>query len=350
MNDKKHIFFENGFQAIKKAFDEVSIFNDNETLKNVVSFLSVFLTYEEEERKLRASIIFCTNINEVLRAVPNKECINIAKGEKTASDLIKKIKPILSFSCNGWYLFMEQKMDSITYGICKSFTGPKGVLFKDLLINDSSNSMFVLAEAKNNHELNLIYNNKLRIINNCYDQAIDHNLDEIYDQLLDHLTLGFGNDIRNDAKRIYKKIVNLFPDRLHGAILLIVKDNIDFIHEYISDGIFIEKPLNIIHSANFIFEKYESVIESEKFFSISGLFIEMLNNDGITIVDAKGNILAYNIFVNTNLTKEKIKQVSGGARKRAAYALQNIENIQILGIYFQSQDGYITYYEGCKNE
>ena len=74
----------------------------------------------------------------------------------------------------------------------------------------------------------------------------------------------------------------------------------------------------------------------------------MLNVDGITIVDNKGRIRAFNVFVNPNTHENE--ELSGGARKRAANYLKNTKNSNYIGVYFQSQDGMSNYERVETNE
>ena len=67
----------------------------------------------------------------------------------------------------------------------------------------------------------------------------------------------------------------------------------------------------------------------------------MLNFDGITVVDTTGRVLAYNVFVQSNINRTK--NVIGGARKRAAYTIINSRRKHIAGVYFQSHEGEIFY-------
>jgi len=77
--------------------------------------------------------------------------------------------------------------------------------------------------------------------------------------------------------------------------------------------------------------------------NIAELFITMLNYDGITIVDNAGRIRAYNVFIKPD--KYAKNNITGGARKRAAYGIINSRIKRIVGVYFHSQDGEIFYEE-----
>ncbi len=68
--------------------------------------------------------------------------------------------------------------------------------------------------------------------------------------------------------------------------------------------------------------------------------MDMLDSDGITIIDNTGRIRAYNVFVESS---NKNFNITGGARKRAAYTVINSRRKRIVGIYFQSHEGELFY-------
>ena len=134
---------------------------------------------------------------------------------------------------------------------------------------------------------------------------------------------------------IFKKAFN----DIHGAICVIVdKDYVD--KGYFSDGIWLETPIEFSK----MFMQTNGYSET-KLTSIAELFIAMLNYDGITIVDNAGRIRAYNVFITSN---NKLTNIVGGARKRAAYTIINSKVKKIVGVYFQSQDGETFYEEVIK--
>lgn len=105
-----------------------------------------------------------------------------------------------------------------------------------------------------------------------------------------------------------------------------------------SDGIWLREPIDF--SKSYLQAK---VYSEAQLSTIAGLFIDMLNYDGITIIDNAGRILAYNVFVET--TASVSKKILGGARKRAAYTILNSKKKKIIGVYFQSQEGEVFYEE-----
>ena len=105
---------------------------------------------------------------------------------------------------------------------------------------------------------------------------------------------------------------------------------------FFEDGIWLENPI----SFSKVFTQSKSYSE-EKLQAFATLFINMLNFDGITVVDTTGRVLAYNVFVQSNINRTK--NVIGGARKRAAYTIINSRRKHIVGVYFQSHEGEIFY-------
>ena len=153
----------------------------------------------------------------------------------------------------------------------------------------------------------------------------------------------------------YTKTINLFPQKLHGSICVIVSHDYDLPDNILKDGIFLETPIDIYPIlAEDLNEKQTNqdisftISAHEKFHAFMGLLLEMLNIDGITVVDNKGRIRAYNVFVSPDATG--VENLSGGARKRAANYLRQQKNSSYIGVYFQSQDGMSTYERIVTNE
>ena len=76
--------------------------------------------------------------------------------------------------------------------------------------------------------------------------------------------------------------------------------------------------------------------------------MNMLNFDGITIIDNQGRLRAYNVFVEPN--SKKVGYIVGGARKRAAYYILSTKKKDIVGVYFQSHEGEVFFQQLNKHE
>ncbi|MDP1459634.1 hypothetical protein [Bacillus wiedmannii] len=99
-----------------------------------------------------------------------------------------------------------------------------------------------------------------------------------------------------------------------------------------------DPPINLASLANnAIYD--QDIVSIQKYYAMSGLLLEMMNVDGICIVDEKARIRAYNTFIQLNDNTG----IQGGARRRAAQSLIDAKPENVLGVYFQSQDGYCFY-------
>ena len=134
---------------------------------------------------------------------------------------------------------------------------------------------------------------------------------------------------------MYENVFESVFKNVHGALCVVVdKDYVD--NGFFSDGIWLKEPI----SFSKLFMQSSSYSEP-KLLAFCDLFMGMLNYDGITVVDNTGTIRAYNVFVETNINR--LQNINGGARKRAAYTVINSRRRKIIGIYFQSHDGEVFY-------
>ena len=104
------------------------------------------------------------------------------------------------------------------------------------------------------------------------------------------------------------------------------------------DGIWLKEPI----SFSKLFTQSKSYNE-EKLQAYADLFMNMLNFDGITVIDNQGRLRAYNVFVEPN--SKKVGYIVGGARKRAAYYILSTKKKDIVGVYFQSHEGEVFFQE-----
>ena len=140
-----------------------------------------------------------------------------------------------------------------------------------------------------------------------------------------------------DMKNMYLNIFSTVMSYVNGSICVIVdkdyKDNGLF-----EDGIWLKEPI----SFSKLFTLSKSYNE-EKLRAYADLFMNMLNFDGITIIDNQGRLRAYNVFVEPNA--KKVGYIVGGARKRAAYYILSTKKKDIVGVYFQSHEGEVFFQE-----
>jgi DNA integrity scanning protein DisA with diadenylate cyclase activity len=126
-------------------------------------------------------------------------------------------------------------------------------------------------------------------------------------------------------------------NKIHGTII-VIQDKDRNLNDFITKGILFNKPINLFDEyLNYYNNCSSNDNIAERYYSNIGILSIILNIDGITLLSNDGQILGYNIFVdNKNVDTTN---VSGGARKRAAYSIENSNIEGLVGIYFQSHDG-----------
>lgn len=308
-----------------------------------LNFFSALSTYEEEGTKLRPNIIFTNNIEYIAKAIPN--CYKIPMFTDNVNEVkfnfhIKKLAP---FCKHGWLIFVNIKEDEIVYGICKVLNSIKEqslskLMFNTPAIKDRTDKVsIILVEPISNYSTNLVSLKGEKLsINNTLDDAIVTDWER---EIKDFVDASFSK-LRTTEKKLkeiktmYENVFDSVFKHVHGALCVIVdKDYED--NGFFSDGVWLKDPI----SFSKLFLRSKTYNES-KLTSFCELFMDMLDYDGITIVDNTGRIRAYNVFVESNTRNVN---VIGGARKRAAYTVINSRRKRIIGVYFQSHDGEMFY-------
>jgi hypothetical protein len=369
---KTKIYFSSVRDHINSLLEAEGL-NIEEQFKNeLFIFLSRICVYHEEEVKIRPNIIICSDIQAVSKGVINSQILKLNTGDSNGSDMGKILKAIVPFCNNGWIVFIDLKnaqSGTIDYGIIRSFNGITGLPFVENVTEVNPEDVeylgykFIEVRVLSDFEVQLqgLNNNSLVIDFRIHDEVDQYPLD-VLNNLVADITSGFDYsqivnavgqkvdvlDLERDLKNSFSNFLKLLSQRVHGTILLVVKDGFTP-GDLIKDGVWLEKPINLSEYALNAGSIFKDITSNEIFYAYSSLFIEMLNIDGITVINCKGEILGYNVFVNKSSTSSQQTVGSGGARKRAAKALLAEANDSFIGVYFQSQDGH-AFYERVKKD
>ncbi|MGD9901646.1 MAG: hypothetical protein AB7S44_03830 [Spirochaetales bacterium] len=340
-----NIFYDNAKNAVndflKEEFSEFP-------LKLKARFIDFFYkigNYEEEGLKLRPTILLTNNIQEVVKSVPQSYDLNIFK-DTDDSFFNVRMKSLMSFSRHDWCVFIDIKGDQYIYGICKTLNSIKERNFAQIALasdilkvkHENENLKLIILESFSSNLISLKSLNERRLNINLSLTTINH--DAFEDEIKEFIDASFSK-LRTtqkklrEVKTLYENIFENAFKNIHGAICIVVDRDYED-KGFLSDGIWLETPIEFSK----LFLQSKSFNET-KLVAVAELFIDMLNYDGITIVDNAGRIRAYNVFVETNTNRTRT--IVGGARKRAAYTVINSRRKGIIGAYFQSQDGEVFF-------
>ena len=324
-------------------------------LNDLIKFVSSACLYAEEGRKIKSSIIIGKNITDANFLKITQATANVLIRDKcNEASLGKRLKSLVPFCNSGWRVFIDFVKDEVYYGVIRNFTGPKGLDFESLLNSMSDDEYkefsvdYILIDVISNYEIFLCGNKgSIKIDFRLHDQ-IEQDSNSTYDLLQD--LLGKISHEKDQIEIAFKKVVDLFPEKLHGCILLVIDKDYSLPDNIIKDGIFLDPPIDIVNilisELNEANNEPSGIISSfEKYNALISLMIDMLNFDGITIMDNCGRLRAYNVFVKSDISSDN--SLLGGARKRAAEFLAQQHNY--IGVYFQSQDG-VNFYKRIEHE
>lgn len=329
--------------------DLISFFNneykgfDQKLLSHFLNSFNELLDYREEGTHTKPKIIFTNNIDGVIKTIPKSYKLQVFEDDD-AIMFNSRLKPLIAIAKKEWCIYIENKEDKFIYGICKTFNSLK----EKTLITEIKESSFlrdrtdrincIIAESLSDFEMSLYSTrgNSIRINTSLHTpQEVNK------ESTIEEFTKDCFSKLRTTRKKlneVHIMFYNIFTkviEDLNGAMCVIVdKDYKD--NGFFEDGIWLETPI----SFSKVFTQSKSYSE-EKLQAFATLFINMLNFDGITVIDTTGRVLAYNVFVESNI--KRTKNVIGGARKRAAYTIINSRRKHIVGVYFQSHEGEIFY-------
>ncbi len=344
------LYYSGAKRTLNKILKENKMKLPRGFMKNLLSFLSKGYNYSEEGIKYFPEIILTTSFDTIDKIITNTKKIVIKRSFcKYGKDFSNNLKPIIPFCENGWIIYVLIDKDYIEYGIIRSFNEIHGPTFIDDVFDISEYEEDNLLLFKYLNESNLMIKSLL-----LDDEYISL---EFINQFVVNDNIGFLindciYDLNREQKNIKKAMQKFFDfslKQIHGTIIITVSGNGDNLKKekgLLEDGIWLEAPIDLGDEiVNFI-ESQENQ-RSEGFYALSGLLLKMIDFDGITILNSKCQILAYNCFIH-EATNDK-KKNTGGARNRAFKALCN-QKSDINSVYFQSHDGNTSYKKLKRNE
>lgn len=344
------IFYDNARENVTNFFEKEFENFPPLLMSHFLNKFNDLLNYTEEGNAIQPKIVFTNNIESVTRSIPKSFAMTIFE-DMDATKFNQRLKSILPILKHDWCLFIDIKDHKFTYGIIMSFASIKDKnllrsLQENTTLKDKLDKVYcIIARPLNFYSMSLhsISGNDL-IINFSLDKSksniFNHEISEFVDATFSKLRTTQRK--LQDMKNMYLNIFTSVLSRVNGSICVIVdkdyKDNGLF-----EDGIWLKEPI----SFSKLFTQSKSYKE-EKLQAYADLFMNMLNFDGITIIDNQGRLRAYNVFVEPN--SKKVGFIVGGARKRAAYYILSTRKKDIVGVYFQSHEGEVFFQQVPKRE
>lgn len=339
------IFFDNAKDSVTNFFEKEF---ENFPALLMSHFLNKFndiMNYTEEGVAIQPKIVFTNNIDAIIRSIPKSYALTVFE-DSEATMFNSRLKSLLAIARHDWCIFIDIKETKISYGLIMAFSSIKDrnllrSIEENTTLKDKHPKVYcICARPLNFYSMMLhsISGNDL-IVNFSLDKSKSNIFNAEVKEFVDATFSKLRTTQRKlqDMKNMYLNIFSNVLNYVSGSICVIVdkdyKDNGLF-----EDGIWLKEPI----SFSKLFTQSTSYNE-EKLRAFGDLFMNMLNFDGITIIDNQGRLRAYNVFVETN--SKKVGYIVGGARKRAAYYILSSRKKDIVGVYFQSHEGEVFFQE-----
>lgn len=312
-------------------------------LNQYLNFFTNISHYEEEGVAIKPNILLTNDIDAIDRAISLSYTLEMFSDDSETM-FISRMKALAPFCLHDWSVYVCVGADGkFSYGIYKCLNSIKDKdfntqLFEKKALKEKTDKVFAF--------LTSAYTSSCVIIKGLKDNEIRINFGLTTKKVLDYKEeiqefvdasfskLRTTKQKLSVVKTLYGNIFENVFKNVHGTICVVIdKDYQD--DGYLGDGVWLSEPI----SFSKLFTQAKSASEA-KLLGISNLFLNMLNYDGITVVDNMGRIRAYNVFVET---EQQDINIYGGARKRAVFSIINSKKKKIVGVYFKSQEGEVFY-------
>jgi hypothetical protein len=341
------ISFNAANELLNTVFAKALIGFPESILDYLFDLLSNFCKYEEEEIKIKPSLLIGININKHIVSIPNKKSITLLTNEANKERTRSNLKSLIPLCNNGWIIYINYRPDDneIDYGVLRHFGGIKSEPFTNMLFAEEQYSKpppIVLFTVLSNYEVliknyiepELIIDFRLKTLES------DKDLNVILDNFAEDCIRWYGEN--TNYLQCCKNVLRLAQERNHGTICVIIEKEcqVSEIELFRSDSKIILEPIDIMEFAEPLI--YDAVVYPslvKEYYAITGLLISLMDIDGICIIDTAFRIRAFNVFV-----KSDSDETVGGARTRAFNTIKSIKDANIVGCYFQSQDGKHEYW------
>lgn len=348
----KIINYSTGLRVVKNILKNEGINMKPKFQENFLFFLGKICSYEEEEVKIKPLIIVGNNLDEFFIQCPPHYKSVIFEDDFRGSNFARIMKSMIPLCKNNWYVFVNFSDQKVQYGIFRKFQSPVSVNFEEMFFDkvemEQKGMVCIKPYEKNSFILKSLCTEETVITFGF--KAVEEKPEEKLNQMKeDMISLTNLNTIKsNYVDNALKRVLSYMPSKVHGSLCLIVKPQYRYPNDYLG-GLVIDPPLDLVECI-VLSENMNKHEESERYYALTNLFYEFMNIDGIVIVNAEGKVIGYNAFYRSSSTPTNKE---GGARKRTFLGLEDKmkeKDSDIIGVYYQSQDGNFEYKRRVVNE
>lgn len=338
----KNIVFRNHLVGNINDFAEACSMGELSRTSNLVELIMSLSKYHEEGIKLTPSVYLCTDINQVLKLIPDSRSVSIGQtkiSENTMREVLKKCAPL---AINGWCIYIEGKGKYLQYGLFRDALNPLSVpidltlfapgteVVKTVKVHKIADDCVEIRNYRGDYHYVFFSNRK-----DSTPSPLQH-----VDALVTEICQKVPSEIKESVMTFLGKSLREALLESHGTLIAVLQKKVP---KYLSDGVHLPKPIDFSKLVEHALRDKEQLSAlAFEVYLLKGMF----NSDGIILFSRDAKLLAYNCFIS--LPAQKTQSHIGGARMRAFEALSIKLGRGISAIYIQSQDGLSDFREVTK--
>jgi hypothetical protein len=313
-----------------------------ETEESLVALVTALADYREEGRSLFPRVLICDDLDKVLRNVQGSNPILIGTGSRGTDTVLRALKKCAPLADNSWAIWIDRKPDHFDYGVFREpaptaldlrqtlIDTPPGEGLRALLVAQFGPRVVELIPAgKPGLRIHLSGSREDQVSAGDFIQrVVDWSCSDLTDENSRYSYVSFCSTVLRDILR-----------KGHGALIAVAPHDQKLLVGASEDAVVLDPPIDVATLVKAHAEAQTSSALTELLGSAS-LIAGMLGSDGITVFDTAGRILAFNWFIQTDVTKLTPRDQIGGARHRAFSALKGLVDAgQLCGAFIRSSDG-----------
>lgn len=327
--------------SIRNYLDTVGYHNTEIIREGLINIINMISDYHEEGTPLYPDVVLVDN-NLFFSTFPS-QIVKLHEGVLDIADFSMAIKLGAPLAIDGWVIYMLIDRDNhVEYGVITASLTQMSVSLYDQTITTPIEQCTAIY-------LRNIGNKIVEICSSVDVCTISLNLvenDLRLNDVVKKLSASILSDVsiasHPDCSEIANYLHHLIIDALncgHGN-LIAVTDDVNGLNatKGLKGGIFIEPTIDFV-SLSMINKKNDSDLSSTTLQRYSSIVKAMINFDGITLFNTKGQVIGYHFIVDNHLVEEQ--RIVGGSRTRAFYALAGLQGIK--SCFMKSQDGNLKF-------
>ncbi|CAN5667524.1 hypothetical protein BH09ACT8_BH09ACT8_15550 [soil metagenome] len=311
------------------------------TEEALVSLAVALADYREEERPLFPRMLICDDLNAVLRNVQGSGPVEIGSAVREPGTISRALKKCAPLTAGAWAIWVERQPEKFRYGVFREPL-PTALSIRSTLLDTPSDALrAVLIAQSSAGTIEMVSSGRPGMrIHLSGQREDDLSTEDTQQKVADWSAAGIADErARGSYHNFASTALQDLLRKGHGTLIAVVPHDKKAWRRNAKDAVHLDDPIDLARQLENHADDGTSLALFELSTSVE-LVAGMLSSDGITVLDTRGRVLAFNWFIRTDTRNLSARESLGGARHRAFSALKGlVDKSQIVGCYIRSSDG-----------